>query len=498
MYNIKIGKPLLFAALALLTACHKKDKGSSTPTNTTLSLADRTKDTLYYIFKDEYLWTDAIPDYNTFKPHSIDSLEPELDALMSYKRDSLDPTKAKDHYSFLDDGSVSEALDQGRAGDFGFNIGFYNYDDIRSTYVYPGSPAGLAGVKRGWKLTAVNGDTSLYYDLNETTGHGTNYDRLVDAFYYSSQTAFTFLKPDNSSVTVNLTTTTYDINPLLYSNIFNFNGHKIGYFVFNSFLSLDIVKSRLDSLFGAFASAGVTDVIADIRYNGGGAVETSEYLANLLAPASVGTNTKLMYTEYFNSALINKQYNAYTKVMRIENGQYKLTDEYDYLVENNIAKWAKAGTLSPNNVVFIATGQTASASELLINNLKPVLPAWHQVGTYTYGKPVGFIGITIGGKDMYAISFSIKNSQNVGDYYYGLSPDGGTETYEDAREDFGDTQEVYLHQALNILGITDAQLGSRLRGHDFNPYLRPSVNQDFSLRAFKGMVLKLPHQGLHK
>ncbi|HEY0272790.1 MAG TPA: S41 family peptidase [Chitinophaga sp.] len=493
-------KNLLYAALAiaLLPACHKKDHGTDAPppTDTTGTLAERTQDTLYYIFKDEYLWTDAIPDYNTFKPRSAASLDLELNALMSYKRDSLDPTKPRDRYSFLDDGTVSEELDNGRAGDFGFNIGFYDYDDIRSTYVYPGSPAGLAGVKRGWKLTAVNGDTSLYYDYNENTGHGVNYDRLVNAFYFSSQTAFTFQQPDNSLVTVNLTTTTYNINPLLYSNIFNFGGHKIGYFVFNSFLSLDIVKPRLDSLFGAFASAGVTDVIVDIRYNGGGAVETSEYLANLLAPASVGNNTKLMYTEYFNSNLVNKQYNPYTKAMRIENGQYKLTDEYAYLVENNVAKWAKAGSFNPAHVVFIATDQTASASELLINNLKPVLPSWHQVGTHTYGKPVGFIGITIGGKDLYAISFSIKNSQNIGDYYYGLLPDGGTETYEDAREDFGDPQEIYLNQALKILGVPGNQIGGRLRATDFNPYQRPRVSRGFSSRSFKGMVMKLPHQRL--
>lgn len=496
MRHIITGKLHLFAAIVVaLTAisCHKKDHGGGTtpPVDTTSSLADRTKDTLYYITKDEYLWTDALPDYTTFAPRLFSSLDAELEAIKSFKRDSLDPTQPRDHYSFLDDGTVSGELNGGVSGDFGFNINYYALDDIRSIYVYPGSPAGKAGVKRGWKLTAVNGDTSLYYDYNAATGHGTNYDRLVNAFYNSGSTAFTFLKPDGTSSTVNLTTATYNINPLLFSKIYNVGGKKIGYFVFNQFLSLDLVKTRLDSLFGAFSSAGVTDVIVDIRYNGGGAVETSEYMANLLAPSTVGTS--LMYTEYFNSNLTSHNYDAVTKAMRLDNGQYKLTDEYDYLVANNRANFSKKGSLSPQHVVFIASYNTASASELLINNLKPVLPSWKQVGRPTYGKPVGFIGITIGKSDLYAISFSIKNSKGIGDYYYGLQPTEGS-TGEDAAEDFGDVHEVYLNEAFHALGITDTDLGARQRATSFDPRVPSPVGQGIPLRTFKGMVTKLPHQ----
>lgn len=493
MPYINIGKTLLAAAfvIACVSSCKKKDHGGGTSPTDSATAATRSKDTLYFIFKDEYLWADALPDSATFKPRSQDSLQSEVTALKSYKKDSVTPTANKDHYTFLDDGAVSNELDNGVSGDFGFQIQYQYRNDLRALYVYPGSPADLAGVKRGYKVIAVNGDTSLYYTGSDG---GANVDRLVQAFYYSSTTSFTFQKPDNSTVTVSLTTANYSINPLLFSKIYTIGGRKIGYFVFNQFISKTLVKSNMDALFDSFVAAGVTDVIVDLRYNGGGSVETSEYLANLLAPTSVGTGNKtLMYTEYFNTNISNKSYNKYTKAMLLD-GQYKLSDEWDYLVDNNKAYFDKQKTLSPTNVVFIATDNTASASELLINNLKPVLPNWYQVGTVTYGKPVGFIGITIGGKDLYAISFAIKNSQNVGDYYYGLQPTGNNVIYEDAAEDFGDVSEVYLNAAFHQLGITDGDLGLRKKNTIANTSARVASGAGLKMRGFNGMIKKLPHQ----
>ncbi len=92
-----------------------------------------------------------------------------------------------------------------------------------------------------------------------------------------------------------MNTAQYNINPVLYSSVINLGGKKIGYLVFNQFIAQDKAKASIDAAFTGFGSS-VTDLIVDLRYNGGGSVETAEYLANLIAPSSVGTNGKtLMY-----------------------------------------------------------------------------------------------------------------------------------------------------------------------------------------------------------
>ena len=95
---------------------------------------------------------------------------------------------------------------------------------------------------------------------------------------------------------------TYNVNPVLKDTIFDQgNGHKVGYIVFNSFTSDANADPHLDAAFANFAAQGVTDLVVDLRYNGGGYVSTAEYMDNLIVPAAK-TNT-LMYNTYYNNIL---------------------------------------------------------------------------------------------------------------------------------------------------------------------------------------------------
>jgi len=468
------------ALLFLLNAC-KKDHGTPvTPITDTTGTGGNiatVKDSMYFIFKDEYLWNDVIPDSATFKPNGYSSLDNLFKALISFKKNAAG--KNMDKYGFLDNGTVAGEINEGVAGDFGLDLGYNDASDLRVVYVYPGSPAYQQGIRRTWQITAVNGNT----DMESTDA---NITRISNAIYYSNSVTLTLKKPDATSVTVTLNAANYNINPVLYSNVLNVGGKRVGYLVFNQFIALDKTQTQLDAAFDNFVTNNVTDLVIDLRYNGGGSVETAEYLANLIAPTSVGTgNTSLMYKEYYNTNLTNHQYSNYLKTKKVPGANYSWGDVFDDWVSNPSFYFSKKKSVNVPNVVFIGTGSTASASELTMNVLKPYMNV-KLVGDTTYGKPVGFVGITIGGKDMYAVSIWSKNSQNQGDYFDGFFPDGGTATYEDFSIDWGSTSELLLRKALITLGIPESALGRIKQSTESLRTFRENVHMPE--HKFKGMI----------
>jgi C-terminal processing protease CtpA/Prc len=102
------------------------------------------------------------------------------------------------------------------------------------------------------------------------------------------------------------------------------------------------------------------------------------------------------------------------------------------------------------------------------------------VGLTTYGKPVGFIAIPVGGYDMYAISFRTLNSNGTGDYYNGITPD--VSLYEDYKHDYGQLTEVYLNQALTTLGVKSLPI---LKAQSATIGKLNNTRLD---RTFKGMI----------
>ncbi len=444
---------------AFFSACKKTN---TIPAPTTISPAnpgtalDRVKDSIYLFTQEENLWYDALPAYATFKPRTftgtteLAALQSEVDALSQYK---INPATSQPYeynksapgtskYSFIDQGQTATTLG-GTSGDFGFGPIWVATSDLRIKYVYPGSPADKAGLLRGYQITKINDNSSLSYDYSSTTGTGTNYNFVVNAYYNSSTIKMTVLKPDNTTMDVTLNTASYTINPVLKSKVIDLgNGKKMGYLAFNSFTVPSNAKSYLDAAFTSFTAAGITDLVVDLRYNGGGSVATSEYLANLIVPTAK-TNT-LMYTEYFNDKLQNDKYPLLAKKYLINPGDFKST--------NNQHGFAKAGSLNISRVFFIVTGATASASELTINNLIPQMTV-QLIGTTSYGKPVGFFAIPIGAYQLYTPEFETKNSANAGGYYSGMTP--GSATYpgfaanDDVTHDFGDVNEGLLAHAIS-------------------------------------------------
>ena len=491
----------ILLSAGLIASC-KKDHNN----NNNTSYINLDKDSIYYYEKEDYLWFDAIPAYNTFNPRSYSgstdyaALGNEVTAISQLK---INPTTGKPYeyyknapgeakYSFVDDGTTTASLG-GSNADFGFEP-IYNYSptDLRIKYVYPGSPADQAGIKRGYEIMSINGSTNLNGSDNNVI------NTIVNAIYYNNSITMVLKRYDNTTFTATFNTAPYTVNPVLTYKVFNEgNGHIAGYIAFNSFTSLDNnAKPKLDEAFNSFINSGVTDVIVDLRYNGGGDGATAAYLDDLIVPIS--KNNTLMYTTYFNSNL--------------QGGKSPLIDKKfgfttaDFAPSNNQIGFVKALTLNPGRVFFIVTGSTASSSELTINNLRPEMDV-ELVGDTTYGKPVGEIPIPLGSDGKYILyspQIYVENSANQGDYYAGMTPGSGAYKGaledDDVTKDFGDSTENMLAHALNYVktgtyAINKPQVQSLLAGKQlFTMPQQKALVRKMDQHKFKVLAIHKKHK----
>lgn len=491
--NIQSLAILSFCLIAGFSSCKKDPKptpGPVTPPVVTLpTRAELTRDSIFLYAKETYYWNEPFPSYDSFKPRGFGSNQAVLDAIIALPATG----KPVDKYSFLDDGSVSAELG-GVSGDYGFSV-FYNgatpTSDLRIKYVSPNSPANLKGLKRGYRITKINGRTDL------STAVNANVAFVSDAIFGSASTvSLTVEKPGGATEDITVSRGSYANNPIFHTSIITVGSKKVGYIVFNSFTtnSRDAITAKV----AEFAAAGVTELVVDLRYNGGGSVATADVFTNLLAPASVNGTT--MYTTFWTktmqdgkaSILSNQPLtDANGKLISFTggvNGVYATYADIDYTPSGNREMFKKVGTASFNKIYFLVLSGTASASELLINNLKPHVDV-KLIGRNTYGKPVGFFAISIDKLELYIPQFETKNSQNVGGYYTGLVPDFSIG--DDVTKDFGDKTEGLLSAALSYSEKGTFTLSKP--GNTISSLRKMTVNDEkeltneFDKDKFKGM-----------
>ncbi|MDF3076266.1 MAG: hypothetical protein K0S09_155 [Sphingobacteriaceae bacterium] len=489
----KINRAYYFAFLMLsifAVGC-KKDKKVTPDTEvpTTGTRDELTKDSIYLYAKQTYFWNNSLPDYATFNPRKFSSFDAELFALTQY---SLNPATGKPYeytgtagepkYSFIDDGSVSTQLG-GTAGDYGFSVFYNSPSDLRIKYVYGGSPAASAGLKRGYQITKLNGKTGL-----TTSDADINY--VVNAIFGdAASVSMTVKKPDGTQQDVVVAKATYALNPIILSKVFTVGAKKVAYIVFNSFTTNS--SPALKQVFSDFSAQGATEVIVDLRYNGGGSVGTAGDLVNLIAPAT--QNGKVMYTTVFNQTMQSGQATILKNQKFYQGSTMYSYYDFDYkptTAAGNVELFSKIGAASINRAYFIVTGSTASASELTINSLKPIMDV-KLIGKKTYGKPVGFFAIHIDKYDMYIPQFETQNQLGVGAYYDGLSVD--KEDNDDVTKDFGDPTEKLLSYALGysangMFATSNPKNGTIAGAPAFTSSEIEHITSELDRKQFKGMI----------
>ncbi len=437
---------LLVAGSVLIASCHKSNNNTPPPPPPPPppTKMDLLRDSVYYYTKEVYLWQDVIPSYDVFKPRQY-SGSSELESAQKVMN-AIKKLQPLDRFSFVTTAAQSGGFQTGVDQDYGFFIKAASVDNVLPidsvywfvTYAYDQSSAGMAGVQRGWYITKLNGVT-IGYDQPSV-------DLLNDAFFgTTTNTSFEFKKPDGTTKSASLSKTGFTSNSVLYKTVFNISGKKIGYFVFNQFFGQPS-RNELAQLFTYFQSQSINELIVDLRYNPGGSVETEDTLSNLIAPQAADNQT--MYQYIFNSTLQNNQHQLIRKKLGYGN---------IFSSTANTVKFEKAGNLNLSRVFMIVTGGTASASELLINNLRPYMDV-KLVGDTTYGKPVGFFPIPIYDYDIYPISFKTVNSVGTADYYSGFVPNHLTADGVD--KNWGDVNEPSLASVLKYIATGSFRLAN--------------------------------------
>jgi len=452
-----------FCVIAVLffTSCQKgvddetPDQPPVDSINNQPTADDLVKDTVLLIAQDVYLWNTQIP--STFQPRSYADPIAEMEAIRQYSHETgfTDPV---DRFSFAIKQADWDNLSSGVAEDFGMSIFFNTPTDLRVKFAESASPAGLAGIQRGWQIIKINGNSQI--DTSSST-----ISRIVDAVFNSSSSSFTFKKPDESMVDISLTAGTYQTHPIFADSVYTVNSKHIGYLALNSFLGdTTEIYNKFGTIFSNFQAQNVSQVIIDLRYNGGGYVSMAEKLANYLVPTA--GNSQVMYKETFND-----NYSSY----------------------NTTALYNKQGTLNIDKIFFIVSNNTASASELLINALKPyVTEALVGPAYNTYGKPVGFFPIPVGDWYTFPISFKTVNKDGYGNYFDGFAIDHPTADGLD--KNWGDVDENCLYSILTYIKTGVYGFANNGSGNISSAVVSrnlQSVNKTLQVKTFTGAVDKM-------
>jgi C-terminal processing protease CtpA/Prc len=355
--------------------------------------------TVYQTMNDWYYWYKNMPPVS---PATFADPEAVLDAVR-YR--PLDTT-----FSYISTASSSQAFygDSQYMG-FGFSMKFTVGYELRVTEVFPASPAAEVGFERGSEILTLNGKSiQKTYEDGEwsTIWGGEEAGYAVDV---------TFKTPAGETRSGRLVKRVVTIPTVGQVSVQDAGGKKVGYILFKNFVEPSY--AALDAAFAQLRAAGATELVLDLRYNGGGLIAVAQYLGGLIG----GDRTS---GEVF--------------------AQYVHNDKRSS--QNNSIRFTRPASAFPLSRLFvITTKSSASASELIINALRPYMPVI-IVGDNSYGKPVGQYGFKVCEKMLWAVSFAVQNSLGQGDYYNGFVPD--CRAADDIGHPLGDPGEASLAAAL--------------------------------------------------
>jgi C-terminal processing protease CtpA/Prc len=452
--------PLLFAFFVLIfTSCSKdddvlkEDPSSEKPTETEETAELEVEEFVYAGMNEIYLYKS---DVSVLADDYFDSEDAELDYLAGFSTPEAlfeDLKSSSDRFSFItDDYKALEdqfnGVSSSTAGmDFGLgSISGTSYLFGFLQYVIPNTPAADAGLTRGTVFTEINGQKIT---LN-------NLESLLD----SNSLTINIGKVENNTLvltdeTVTLNHSSYTANPVQLVKTLEVDGIQVGYLMYNSFIGN--FDDELNQAFAELKSKGVDELVLDLRYNGGGDVESAVDLASMITGQFEG--------EVFMQEMWNETYQNYFE----ENAPERLLNLFD----SKIRTGETINSLKLTKVYILTTASTASASELIINGLEPYINVV-QIGETTTGKFQASVTLydsedfskdsKINENHTYALQPLVLKSANANgksDYFNGLSPD--IQMREDLNNmgTLGDPEEPFLQAALHhIQGISSMSAAS--------------------------------------
>jgi C-terminal processing protease CtpA/Prc len=350
----------------------------------------------YNLMKEWYLWYDTIPDIN---PGEYENPQAVLEEIRF----------EKDVWSYITSyDAFQQYYEQGAYVGYGFGYKWDASDSLRITFVFDDSPMSGKQIERGWVIDKINGQSVSPSD---------NISQLLGSNEPGVENRFELKGPGGTTVDTSFAKEEITMNTVLMDTVLNYNNKNVGYFVLKSFI--DKTPDELTEVFRNFNDKNIDELIVDLRYNGGGTLSASRFLGEFLVDQANQTYVKISHNE--------------------KRTQYDTTH---YFGQDSLNL-----SLGLDRTYFISTQATASASEALINGLKPYMEVYN-IGRQTYGKPVGMYAFSDRDKK-YAfvpVCFRLENANGVADYYEGLPVD--VTSRDDITQPFGSMEEECFYQAL--------------------------------------------------
>jgi C-terminal processing protease CtpA/Prc len=418
--------------LFLFQACDKND-----PAPAATDPNEHVNTWIYDNMKYWYYWTNDIPS----DPDRTQAPDAFFKSLLSNQ----------DRFSWIEP-NFQELINslRGVNKEAGFEFALYRESEDSSSvimqvlYVKPNSPATTAGLKRG----------DIIHEINGTQITTENYSGLLDKLSENHTLTYQSLDVEGQTLgnaqTISVVPVEYAEDPNFLNKVLVYGDRKIGYYVYNLFSegpdeNSDAYAEEMENIFNSFRSQGITDLVLDLRFNSGGAETAAQTLASLIAPGI--TSTTIFVTHQYNEGVTNAIKND------PDLGE-------DFLKVPFVLKPQNIGSQLRDSRLYILTGsRTASASELIINGLKPFMDVY-LIGDVTIGKNVG--SITIRDEDdpdntwgMQPIVTKLLNAEGQSDYTNGFTPQVLDEDNSLYLYPLGDARERLLSKAITeITGVS--------------------------------------------
>ncbi|PZX56030.1 C-terminal processing protease CtpA/Prc [Algoriphagus ratkowskyi] len=332
---------------------------------------------------------------------------------------------------------------QGISLDPGYEFQLYRITDTNDIYaeilyVKKNSPAAGLDLKRGDRILSINGTPLTIENYRNLLGQTTK-THTISNLRYDDEARGYIARPD-----ISITPVEFSEDPNFLDTVYTVNDQKIGYIVYNFFapgVTGDNTKydKEMDAVFAKMKAANINNLVLDLRYNGGGYVSSAVNLASLIGPGVTSSN--IFSKTRYNTFLMEN-------IPSLSSVKTAFLNKAENL----------GNTLAGNRLYVLTSSGTASASELIINGLKPYMDVF-LIGDVTYGKNVGSIAIEdeenpnnpYGLLPIVTQSF---NSLDESDYSTGFKPNVTVKENTERLKALGDVNEIMLRTAIErITGV---------------------------------------------